>query len=167
MIVELKNTWSYNESKLEDEELISFFKENGEFEEEVRDTTRKVKCKETGEEKEEPVTYYTYSYRYVGETNDIPVRIMNHKKVEKKFYASGLKVMSEKIGYNFDKYQSSGSNITIHMPSSELLAINLVTWMEDACTEQLQKQLDDGYRIIACLPQVGNRRPDYILGRIK
>ena len=66
-----------------------------------------------------------------------------------------------------DKFEASKSNITIHMPSNELISMNSFTWIEDACTEELQRMIDDGYRVVSCIPQVGNRRPDYVLGKIK
>lgn len=46
-----------------------------------------------------------------------------------------------------------------------LIAFTRVECLYDACTDELQRHLDDGYRIIACIPQVAQRRPDYILGK--
>lgn len=59
----------------------------------------------------------------------------------------------------------SAANITI--ADFALLNINEVTWLEDACTEQLQERLDEGWRILAVCPPCAARRPDYILGRNK
>jgi hypothetical protein len=56
--------------------------------------------------------------------------------------------------------QVSVSNVGLH-------DVTAVTWMEDACTEQLQLRLDDGWRIIAVCPPNDSRRPTYILGHIQ
>lgn len=71
-------------------------------------------------------------------------------------------------------YKTSGKseggvehNINIAIPNIGLLSINEVTWMEDACTQELQDKLDEGWRILAVCPPNGTRRPTYILGRTK
>lgn len=46
-----------------------------------------------------------------------------------------------------------------------LLTITEVEAHEDLCTHELQKRLDDGWRIVAVCVQPDQRRPDYILGR--
>ena len=48
-----------------------------------------------------------------------------------------------------------------------LLLIDEVDWMEDACTQELQTRLEQGWRILAVCPPNAQRRPDYILGRRK
>lgn len=48
-----------------------------------------------------------------------------------------------------------------------LLLLDEVDWMEDACTQELQQRLDEGWRILAVCPPNAQRRPDYILGRRK
>lgn len=57
--------------------------------------------------------------------------------------------------------------VHVHIPNIGLLAINEVTWLEDACTQELQSHLDDGWRILAVCPPDSVRRPTYILGRTK
>lgn len=37
--------------------------------------------------------------------------------------------------------------------------------LEDACTQELQTKLNNEWRILAIIPQPGQRRPDYIIGR--
>lgn len=61
----------------------------------------------------------------------------------------------------------NGDAIQITIPDQALLWIDEVTWLEDACTNDLQGQLDDGWRILAVCPPNASRRPDYILGRRK
>lgn len=58
-----------------------------------------------------------------------------------------------------------GNAVQITIPDMALLFFNKVTWMEDACTEELQAKLDEGWRILAVCPPNAQRRPDYILGR--
>lgn len=60
---------------------------------------------------------------------------------------------------------AAGQVVQIAVPDLGLLQINETDWMEDACTEQLQMRLDDGWRILAVCPPNAQRRPDYILGR--
>lgn len=61
----------------------------------------------------------------------------------------------------------SGKLFNITLPDIGLLLINEVTWLENACTEDLQRELDEGWRILAVCPPNAQRRPDYILGRRK
>lgn len=60
---------------------------------------------------------------------------------------------------------NSGDIVQVHVPNLGLLAINEVEWMEDACTEALQGELDRGWRILAVCPPLMERRPTYIIGR--
>lgn len=59
---------------------------------------------------------------------------------------------------------SVNTNIQIAIPDMALLQIVCVKVLEDACTQDLQRQLDDGWRILAICPPHAQRRPDYILG---
>lgn len=54
------------------------------------------------------------------------------------------------------------------VPSAQvaLYHIREVTSLEDACTEELQRMLDDHWHILSILaPTPPARRPDYVLGR--
>lgn len=62
---------------------------------------------------------------------------------------------------------AAGATVQIHIPSFCLMNINEVMVMEDCCTDRLQDELDNGYRILAVCPPCAQRRPDYILGRNK
>lgn len=55
--------------------------------------------------------------------------------------------------------------VQIHIPSIGLMLIDEVDWLEDACTQQVQDHLNDGWRILAVCPPNAQRRPDYIFGR--
>lgn len=52
----------------------------------------------------------------------------------------------------------------VSVPNVGLLAVQAVEWMEDCCTEELQRVLDAGWRILAVCPPNDARRPTYIVG---
>lgn len=62
---------------------------------------------------------------------------------------------------------TSGQVVQITVPDLGLLQIDEVDWLDDACTQELQTRLDEGWRILAVCPPNAQRRPDYILGRRK
>lgn len=64
----------------------------------------------------------------------------------------------EAVGKLFNEKTSS------EQPGPSLLNVDETLLMEDACTNALQENLDNGWRILAVCPQP-QRRPDYILGR--
>ena len=66
----------------------------------------------------------------------------------------------EAIGKLFNEKTSS------EQPGPSLLNVDETLLMEDACTDALQENLDNGWRILAVCPQP-QRRPDYVLGRKK
>lgn len=70
-------------------------------------------------------------------------------------------------GEELPSHLVEGTVVQITIPDMALMLINEVTWMDDACTEDLQCKLDDGWRILAVCPPHSQRRPDYILGRKK
>lgn len=59
------------------------------------------------------------------------------------------------------------TNLQVAIPDMALLMIDEVVLLNDSCTDELQRQLDEGWRIIAICPPNSQRRPDYILGRNK
>ena len=80
-------------------------------------------------------------------------------KLQDRIASLGVQVsdLQEAIGH--------GCAAQIHVPDLALMHIREVTWLDDACTEQLQRYLDDGWRLLAVCPPNAQRRPDYILGR--
>ena len=58
-----------------------------------------------------------------------------------------------------------GGIVQIHVPNLGLMMMNEVTHIDDACTDELQRLLNDGWNILAVCPPNAQRRPDYILGR--
>lgn len=57
------------------------------------------------------------------------------------------------------------SAVQIAVPDIGLLLLDEVCVREDYCTDMLQSDLDEGWRILAICPPNAARRPDYILGR--
>jgi hypothetical protein len=56
------------------------------------------------------------------------------------------------------------AKVGVEQPSANLLMVNETKVAEDACTDMLQSELHNGWRILAVCPQP-QRRPDYVLGR--
>jgi len=61
--------------------------------------------------------------------------------------------------------QLFNKRVEVHVPGNSLLKINEVDFLKDACTDELNKLIDEGWRIVAVCPQPDQRRPDYIIGR--
>lgn len=55
--------------------------------------------------------------------------------------------------------------VEVYTPGSGLMLFNRIMLLQDACSDALQTELDNGWRIVAACPQPDQRRPDYILGR--
>lgn len=62
---------------------------------------------------------------------------------------------------------AAGAMVQIHVPNLGLMLIDEATNLDDCCTDELQRHLNDGWRILAVCPPNAQRRPDYILGRTK
>lgn len=54
--------------------------------------------------------------------------------------------------------------INVSVPNAALFAVQKITWVEDACTQHIQKMLDEDWRIVAVVPANDTRRPTYIMG---
>lgn len=76
-----------------------------------------------------------------------------------------VNIKNFKNTYPVELPPKSGKQYHFHLPNLGLLHIRQVSWLEDSCTEELQKKLDEGWLILAVCPPNGQRRPDYILGR--
>ncbi|QJB22063.1 hypothetical protein XccvBFoX7_gp05c [Xanthomonas phage FoX7] len=61
-------------------------------------------------------------------------------------------------------YRGHNHHTNTHISNNVMTSFNQVLLMEDACTDKLQVQLNEGWRVIAVCPQAA-RRPDYILGK--
>ena len=68
--------------------------------------------------------------------------------------------------FNNDKFGNTfNDRINVHTGGGLLVTYNEVMLLEDSCTDALQVELNNGWRIIAVSIQNDQRRPDYILGR--
>lgn len=61
--------------------------------------------------------------------------------------------------------QQFNQKVNVHVGGGLIVTYNDLKLMEDTCTDQLQNELNDGWRIIAVCVQPDQRRPDYVLGR--
>jgi len=71
------------------------------------------------------------------------------------------------INKNLDLFNNQQFNqkVNVHVGGGLIVTYNDLKLMEDSCTDALQNELNDGWRIIACCVQPNQRRPDYVLGR--
>lgn len=63
--------------------------------------------------------------------------------------------------------QGPVQTVHVHIPNVGLLAVDEVELLADACTDELQRHLEEGWRILCVCPPNNARRPDYILGQTK
>ena len=80
---------------------------------------------------------------------------------------SRLELVMSKISQFVEAKSESFFNerVEVHTPGAGLMLFNSTLLLENACSDELQMALDNGWRIIAACPQPDSRRPDYILGR--
>ncbi len=63
------------------------------------------------------------------------------------------------------KSQTFNQKVSVHVGGGLIVTYNDLCLKEDCCTDALQAELNNGWRIIAVCVQPDQRRPDYILGR--
>lgn len=80
---------------------------------------------------------------------------------------SEIENKTAKIEKIVDLLQSSTFNqkVNVHVGGGLITTYNELSLKEDICTDILQTELNNGWRIIAVCVQPNQRRPDYILGR--
>ena len=73
----------------------------------------------------------------------------------------------EKDNHLVDKMKENtfNSKTNVHVGGGLITTYNDLLLKEDICTDALQSDLNNGWRIIAVCNQPDQRRPDYILGR--
>jgi hypothetical protein len=116
---------------------------------------------EQWQEGEKQPSFYLYSQRFLIDLST-DGQILFH-------YGLDFKIKNFKNTYKAASIESNGNtyNLHVHVPNIGLLAIDEVKVVEDSCTDSLQRDLDEGWRIVAVCPPNGVRRPDYIMGRTK
>lgn len=74
---------------------------------------------------------------------------------------------AEKLNHLIDKIKDNtfNSKTNVHVGGGLITTYNDLLLKEDICTDVLQTELNNGWRIIAVCIQPDQRRPDYILGR--
>lgn len=99
-------------------------------------------------------------YTITGSLKDIPsaTQTSEYKVLDK------LLSLEEKLA-KFDSALEFNTKVGVHISDLGMLNVREVDVLEDACTDQLQDWLNEGWRILAVCPQPDSRRPDYILGR--
>ena len=73
---------------------------------------------------------------------------------------SGLNKM-----YSDIKNQLFNQKCDVHIGGGFIATYNELKLKENSCTDELQNELNDGWRIISVCVQPNQRRPDYVLGR--
>lgn len=80
------------------------------------------------------------------------------EQVENKVFA--LSEAVEAVGQH-----TFNQRCNVHVGGGLIVTYNDLMLKEDCCTDELQCELNNGWRIIAVCAQPDQRRPDYVLGR--
>lgn len=99
---------------------------------------------------------------YANDINEIPPEILNGAEFSR---LRTLELTNSKGDINAEEIALAMQTTQVHLPGNELMQIAEAFVMTNPCTEELNEQLQQGFRIIAVCPQIGQRRPDYVMGR--
>ncbi len=75
-----------------------------------------------------------------------------------------MPIAHQQVDGEFPKLVGGPTIINLTIPNAALFAVRKLTVLEDCCTNEVQRMLDDGWRIVAVCPPNDTRRPSYILG---
>jgi len=78
--------------------------------------------------------------------------------------AHQVEQMAERIS-DFAQERQFNNAVNVHVPNFALLNIRESFVLVDCCTEVLNDNLGEGWRILAICPQPNQRRPDYVMGK--
>lgn len=78
---------------------------------------------------------------------------------------NAFKTVAERASATPSPEQAHNAVTHVHVAGQVLSSYNRVHLLSDACTDDLQSKLNEGWRIVACCVPPYQRRPDYILGR--
>jgi hypothetical protein len=73
------------------------------------------------------------------------------------------KISSSIIGKTTENIYNQ--RLEIHQPNSPLFMYNEYKVLTDCCTEYLQEEIDNGWRVVSVCPQPDQRRPDYVVAK--
>lgn len=89
------------------------------------------------------------------------------KVEELKEGSSALIALLNRLEQKLDGSALLNQRCNVHIGGNPLFLVDEVIFETDLCTQELQKILEEGWRILAICVQPDQRRPDYILGRTK
>ncbi len=93
-------------------------------------------------------------------TNDTPVNnIMGVLDTVEQKLSLLDSAIDKATNFNFN------SKCNVHLGGGLIVTYNEVLLLEDSCSDRLQVELNNGWRVIAVCVQANQRRPDYVLGR--
>lgn len=86
-----------------------------------------------------------------------------------RFTRFGLHVKISRVRGVASERRPDHNNISQHfhqiaVANVGLMEVQRVMVLEDCCTDELQKRLDQGFRILAVCPPNDTRRPSYVIG---
>lgn len=94
---------------------------------------------------------------------DIPIEL---KRVRGLHYSTSQPMDELLRMAKLEKVPFSAVNvINVTVANDALFRVDRVTYLEDCCTDELQRFLDRKWRILAVCPPNDSRRPTYIMGR--
>lgn len=100
---------------------------------------------------------------YANGIDDLPDELLNGAEFSRlkplMLYSDNGDIAAQNLSEAFNYSQ-------VHLPGNELLYITEVSVITNACTDELRNHLIEGWKILAICPQVGQRRPDYVLGKV-
>lgn len=97
------------------------------------------------------------------ESTTFKYQIETYQKNLDRMMDSFIKASSD-IANNM-RVETLNQHCNVHVGGGMLMTVNETMLLEDSCTDELQSQLNSGWRILAVNVQNDCRRPDYVLGR--
>ena len=144
-------------------------------------------------EKDDSISNYYLYKKYTGDIEYVTIEQDNHlvdlnlfaSKCKYKFYLKESIISQEPTINNIQailgaieekstsleslvnkiKDTTFNSKTSVHVGGGLITTYNDLLLKEDTCTDDLQNDLNNGWRIIAVCTQADQRRPDYVLGR--
>jgi hypothetical protein len=97
-----------------------------------------------------------------------PVKVLKVWDAVEGNLASHLMLIHDKLErLTSDTKASLNEKVHVHVGGFGLMLIDEVKVLEDFCTMELAKELEVGWKILAVCVQPDQRRPDYVVGRVK